>query len=199
MKATLTTMLLCAVVTVPLSGQMMTPQRFTIPTAYIVSSVVAAFATKGVELVAEQVTLPAPLVALEEHPALYVTQIELLNSEVTTRVSQTVARVRIECHVEGMCIPFYATVTLPDTGNPSIAQFNKATKTSGQALTPSQHTVHAGDRAMLLLDDDRAQIKLQVVSMEDGSTGQTIRVRTLDHPHFYLAKIVSASLLKGRF
>jgi flagella basal body P-ring formation protein FlgA len=58
--------------------------------------------------------------------------------------------------------------------------------------------VKAGSPATLLLDGDHVHIRLSVICLQNGITGQTIRATSKDHTVVYTAEVVDGGVLKGR-
>lgn len=50
---------------------------------------------------------------------------------------------------------------------------------------------------ILLMDGNHIHIKLSVISLENGSAGQTIRVSSQDRRQVYTAQIVDGTLLRA--
>ena len=58
--------------------------------------------------------------------------------------------------------------------------------------------IKSGTHLTLLVDSGSAHIQMAVVSMQNGSLNQQIKVRsTADHKQIFTAQIVSATTVKG--
>ena len=107
-------------------------------------------------------------------------------------------RLRIGCVSSNECLPFYAYASWPENGPtvdlPAVFDVKK------RSLSPPSHTetsLRPGTAATLMLEAGRVHIKLQVVCLEGGSVGDTIRVTAKDHKQSYTAEVVGSNLLKG--
>jgi hypothetical protein len=198
MKASLKTIVFYAAISGTSWSQALTPQHFAISVGYVAHAVVRAFSEDGVQIGDGQVSLLTNVVATESDPALDVS-IEPFGNQLVDHLKGTRSTVRVECHVQGVCVPFYVLVTLPDTTKHGKLRKNLSENFESVVAKPKQSTMRLGDHATLLLDDDRAQIEISVVSLQNGMAGQTIRVSSLDHKQLYFAEVVSATLVKGRF
>ncbi len=170
MKARWAPILLMAAAGVPLRAQSSLPDHFVLTPAQIARAISLA----GTPTAEQQVSLPARVVATVPNPELDV-------------VSLAPASVRLACHQPGQCLPFYALIS----GRPPATQ--------PASMAKKDFTMRAGDRATLIMDDDRAHIRVKVVSLENGMAGKWIRVSSLDHKQTYFAEVVTSSLLKGTF
>ena len=102
-----------------------------------------------------------------------------------------VARVRISCRDHADCLPFY--ISLPDT-----ATMPAATPVGARPLLPAATPVlRAGGHALLAIDDHRIHIRLQVIALENGEPGRTVRVASLDHKQIFAAQVIDSTLVKG--
>jgi hypothetical protein len=199
MKVAITTILFLATSGISVRPQVPIPQHYAIGTTQIVSSVVQAFADNEIQITDGQVTVPTHPVAIETDPILDIASVEPLTKQIRSHSVETTVKARVVCHKQGACVPFYVLVTLPDSM--SVRKFRTVSSDNlvRHDLGSAQFAMHPGGHATLLLDDDRAKIEIPVVSLENGSEGQMIHVTSLDHRHVYLAEVVSATVVKGRF
>jgi flagella basal body P-ring formation protein FlgA len=58
--------------------------------------------------------------------------------------------------------------------------------------------VRAGSPAVLLIEGDHIHIQIQVVCLENGAPGQTIRASSKDHRQTYTAKVGEDAVLRGK-
>jgi hypothetical protein len=83
-------------------------------------------------------------------------------------------RVRMNCAKAEECLPFFVAVSW------------------------SQAVVRAGSPAVLLIEGDHIHIQIQVVCLENGAPGQTIRASSKDHRQTYTAKVGEDAVLRGK-
>ncbi len=174
--------LLATLICVPTPAQFRPQRRFALSAGFVTQAIVRALAEKGFE--ARDISLLANVVATEQNPALDIQSIAPLDPHRST--------VRLVCHTPSACLPFYAVVTLP-------ARTSSVALQHVTALKSSSPTMRAGTHATLSLEHGSARVRMTVVSLERGSTGQTIRVATPDRKRIFSAEVVSANLLKGSF
>lgn len=181
MKARWAPSLLMAAIGMPGRGQSPSPDRFALTPAQVARALCAS----GQRTSADQVSLPAHVVANDPDPVLDVLSVDPPGKTQPTQPS----RVRLACHVAAQCLPFYALVS-GASSNPFHA-----------AATPakSEFTMPAGTHAILVMDDARSHIQITVISLENGMAGHRIRVSSIDHKQVYIGEVVSPSLLKGSF
>jgi hypothetical protein len=148
--------------------------------------IAAAMSGAGMRVSAEQVMLLSDVVASTNTPGLKVESME--------RWGADRMRVRLDCAKREDCLPFYVAVRLTqgDAGSghgesPSIA------KTASTA----SYVIRAGSSAILLLDGGHVHIRVPVVCLENGTTGQTIRVSSKDRHLTYTAQVVDGTILRG--
>jgi hypothetical protein len=178
-------------------GQSQPRPRF----ALTVHQVAQTLSDKGIRTTDQEVSLLAMVIATEPNPALDVLSVDPLSDQSVGEHIETRSRIRMACHLPGRCLPFYAIVRWPegvvehadDSSTASIASGILVLKRSGE------FTIRSGEYATLVMDDERAHIRVSVVSLENGIIGQKIRVASPDHKHKYVAEVVSASLLKRSF
>lgn len=178
-------------------GQSQPHQRYELT----VGQVAQALSEKGTRTTDQEVSLLARVVATEPNPALDVLSVDPLGDQSVGAHAETRARVRMACHLPGRCLPFYAVVKWPDGVVDHAASSSTSSIASGiQALKRSGvFTIRSGEYATLMMDDERARIRVSVVSLENGVIGQKIHVASPDHKQKYVAEVVSASLLKRSF
>lgn len=170
MKPRWAPILLMAAAGVPSRAQSSLPDHFILTSVRVARAISVA----GTPVSAQQVSLPARVVATVPDPELDVVSIES-------------SRVRLVCHQPSQCLPFYALLS--------------SARTTSQHLTAAKEdfTMRAGDQAILTMDDDRAHIRVKVISLENGMAGKRIRVSSLDHKQIYFGEVINSSLLKGSF
>lgn len=113
------------------------------------------------------------------------------------------ARLRLGCRVHTECLPFFAEAVWPLNADPKKLPQEMAGHPSGASgieqsgRLRSQPTLRAGTIATLVMNAQRIQIRMQVVSLESGGLGDRVRVTTTDHKHSYVAEVVAPTVLKG--
>jgi hypothetical protein len=175
-------------------GQSQAKQRF----ALTAKQVAQTLSAKGVQISSSQVLLLANVVATEPNPALDVLSVEPLFKQANGQTDATRFRVKMACHMQDECLPFYAIVI------PFEVVAGQAVDSSRvfEGLAWKQNvafTIRSGAHARLVMDEDHAHIEVAVISLENGMAGQKIRVATPNHKQVYVAEVVSANLLKRSF
>jgi hypothetical protein len=159
--------------------------------AVTTEQVAAAISGTGVSVLPEQVTLLTNVVTKSDSPTLNVHSIEPWGDH---RM-----KVRMECASQNECLPFYVSVRM-EQKNGAIAAANLSNQPAANAR-PNRDTnsfvVRAGSRATLLLDGGHVHIRLSVVCLENGSTGQKIRVESKDPRQTYVAEVIDGGILRG--
>lgn len=119
--------------------------------------------------------------------------------------------VRLGCRVRAACVPFYASVTMPDiaplpavvvaamANAPVVAAPSSRTARPASTGTHAAIVLRRGAQATLVLDDGSARVEMPVVTLKDAAAGESVRVASLDRRRFYAARVVSATELKGEF
>jgi hypothetical protein len=178
-------------------GQSQPKQRF----ALTVQQIAQTLSEKGIQTSDQQVTMLAKVVATERNPALDVLSVELLDDRSAGQVAEGRFRVKMACHLSGRCLPFYAVVKWPVAEAGHEGNSSTAARLPGNLALKQNDafTIRSGARATLVMDDERAHIKVAVVSLENGMAGQKIRVASPNHKQVYVAEVVSANLLRRSF
>ena len=153
--------------------------------------VVAALNSYGVQAKVEDVTVPADVLATTPEPVLNIGSLQHLSDQ---RVV-----VRMQCEHPDQCLPFIAILNTSRD-----ASFGASVDAIANALTPQsiavsrQIVVRNGSPVSLLLDGQHIHIRLQVISLENGAIGQTIRVSDKDQHRVYTAQVVESGVVRGR-
>jgi hypothetical protein len=182
----ISTLTLAAVMALPARAA---PDRDPITKAEIADAISCA----GMTISAEQVTLLTDVVARTSTPALKVQSMEPWGDH---RM-----RVRLDCVTSEECLPFYVAVrwSQENAVQPvSIASSRSSTEISRGRPDPNSFVVRSGAPAVLLLDGNHVHIQIAVICLENGVTGQTIRVSSKDHRQTYAAEIFDGGVLRGR-
>ena len=175
--------------------------------AIVASQVTRAMGAASLPVEGVEVKLPASFTSTTANA--------LMEVESVTSIGHHAARLRLVCSDHSECIPFFAEVTFPDAVD--VAKLH-GTKTLRVAPAPSSETANlasvsespvkpapakatailrAGAPATLALDAERIHIRLEVISLQAGSEGSRVRVSSLDHKQFYVAQVVTPTLVKG--
>jgi hypothetical protein len=151
--------------------------------------IAAAVNRFGIQIVPEQIVLLSNVVANKAHPQLRVESLQ--------RWDKQRMMVRLSCANPGDCLPFFVGLRLTqDPGQQGVAQLN-ATPTGIPEPSTQIPKVRAGKLATLMLEGDHVHIRLTVICLETGTTGQTIRATDKDRRVVYTAQVADEGLLKG--
>ncbi len=146
-----------------------------------------ALTARGLPVVAAQVLLPMQMSSATSAPALVAGE--------PAAAGNHLARVRISCSDRAECLPFYVSVTETSVAQPGAAA---AGLTRLPLFTsPAPPVLRAGARALLAIDDHRIHIRVQVIALENGEPGRTVRVSSLDHKQTFRAQVIDSTLVKG--
>lgn len=186
-----------------ISSSAQAPPRF----AIAASQVTRAMDLASLPVEGASVRLAAPFTSSRANAVMEV--------ESVTSMGHHAARLRLVCKDHSECIPFFAEVTFPDavdvtklcgvkTSRVASVQGSEAANQASVSESPSQPApakeaavLRAGAAATLAFDADRIHIRLEVISLQTGSAGSRVRVSSLDHKQFYVAQVVTPTLLKG--
>ncbi|MGD0734494.1 MAG: flagella basal body P-ring formation protein FlgA [Terracidiphilus sp.] len=154
--------------------------------------VATAISASAMVVSPDQVTLLTEVVSKTRAPGLTVESIEPWGSH---RI-----KVRLGCAEQDECLPFFVAVHF-DPENGAKAAGSRSDQTSGGNARTSQesqaYVVRAGSRAILLIDSGHVHVRLNVVCLENGAAGQSIRVECKDPRQTYIAKVVNSGVLRG--
>ena len=180
-----------------------------VPTRFAIEASQVTRAMQAAELPAEgvEVKLAAPITSSRANA--------LIEVDSVASIGHHALRLRLACRDHSECIPFFAEVTFPDavdvtrlrgvkTSRVAAVQGPDATKDASVSEIPSRPApvrdpaiLRAGAPATLAFDAERIHIRLEVISLQSGGEGSHIRVSSLDHKQFYVAQVVTPTLLKG--
>jgi hypothetical protein len=137
--------LLMAAMGVAVQAQSQSQGRFTLTTAQVALAVSAS----GVPTAAEHVSLLTRVVAAEPEPLLDVLSVETLGKGPLAEQSDVHLRVKLACHIQGKCLPFYAIVSSPPSTAGSANIMRNASPTLGNTVwyAHSEITMRAGTHA----------------------------------------------------
>lgn len=189
--------LLMAATGVAVQAQSQSQNRFALTAAQVAFAVSAS----GMQTTAGHVSLLTRVVATEPEPVLDVLAVETLGKGPLAEQSDVRLRVKLACHIQGKCLPFYAIVSSPPSTAGSANITPKASPTVSNTVwyAHSEITMRAGTHATLIMDDQRSHIQVAVVSLENGIVGHRIHVASPDHKQTYVGEVVNARLLRGSF
>jgi hypothetical protein len=154
--------------------------------------VAAAISAAAMVVSPDQVTLLTEVVAKTNPPSLKVESIEQWGNH---RI-----KVRLGCEDQDDCLPFYVAVRFDQDGGAKAAGYrsNQASAVDArQSQVQQAIAVRAGSRAVLLIDGGHVHVRLNVICLENGATGQNIRVECKDPKQTYVAKVVNGGFLRG--
>jgi hypothetical protein len=189
--------LLMAAMGAAVQAQSQPQDRFALTAAQVALAVSAS----GMQTTAGHVSLLTRVVATEPEAVLDVLSVETLGKAPLAEQSDVRLRVKLACHIQGKCLPFYAVVSSPPSTAGSANIMPKASPTFSNTAwyAHSEITMRAGTHATLIMDDQRSHIQVAVVSLENGIVGQRIHVSSPDHKQAYVGEVVNARLLRGSF
>lgn len=180
--------LACALLVLTAVPAFAASRRFPIRTELIASALTGI----GIQVLPEQVTLMTDVVATTSAPRLSIRSME--------KSSDRGIIVRLECAMPEECLPFFVSIH-PEDGNGDQQSSSKpsASLQSVPAFNSRSKTfaVRSGSPATLLIDSDHVHIRVSVICLENGATGQRIRVTSTDHRQTYTAEVIDGTLLKG--
>jgi hypothetical protein len=152
--------------------------------AITTAQIAAAVSSSGLRVSPEQVTLMTNVVANVADPVLKVKSID--NAGARSAIA------RLEC-ARQQCLPFLVTLRT-SVGVEPVVQFTAPVVSNVKPQT----LVHNGLTAMLHLEGPHVHISLNVICMDNGAAGQTIRATSLDRKQVYSVKVASDGTLEGR-
>ena len=184
-------------VAVTVSGWAQSQDRFSLTA----QQVARALSEGGMPLEGKRVSLVANVVAAVPNPKLDIQTVEPFGDPSPGEYPGAQSWVRVDCHEQGICLPFFAVVSWPVQ---PVRGASGGLNAPVAAIKPASRanvaiTIRAGMHATLVMDDDRSHIQIAVISLENGMTGHTIRVASADHRQVYAAEVVSAQLLRRSF
>jgi len=168
-----------------------TPERFAISTRRIAD----ALASAGLPVPVSQVEFLSEVSAASDHAVLQVVS--------TTNRGGGTAMVKLRCHDNHECLPFYVVI------HRSAARFVNGEAGGTRLQLASERTplvedssfprvIRGGDPAILILENADYRIRVPVICLQNGARGQRIRVASKDHRRFFEGEVVGTGMLKGR-
>jgi hypothetical protein len=168
---------------VPMAAAASQPsQRFAISTRQIADAMRSA----GLVLNGAQMEFLSEVSTASDHPLLQVVS--------TAKRAAGSEIVKLRCHDNHECLPFYVLVH----DSKAITRLQLA---SGQRplieADSLPRVVRGGDSAILTLENADSRISLPVICLQNGVRGQRIRVASKDHRRFFEGEVVGTGVLKG--
>ena len=166
--------------------------------AITTQQVAAAMANVGMQISPKQVELLSDVVANTPAPALKIRSMEPMGDH---RMM-----VRLDCAQPEQCVPFFVAVHFGlDSDARSASADLRTVSTNSDEFPSISHpraaanapTIRSGAPATLLIEGDHIHIRLAVVTLENGSVGQVIRVSSKDHKQVYSAEVIDGSVLRA--
>jgi hypothetical protein len=154
--------------------------------------VAAAISAAAMIVSPDQVTLLTEVVAKSNAPNLKVESIEQWGNH---RI-----KVRLGCEDQDDCLPFYVAVHFDQESGAKPAGYRSdhaSAVDARQSQAQQAFSVRAGSRAVLLIDGGHVHVRLNVICLENGATGQNIRVECKDPKQTYVARVVNGGVLRG--
>ncbi|ADW70905.1 hypothetical protein [Granulicella tundricola] len=169
--------------------------------------IIAAMQVRQLPVEGVKVILSAPITAAVSAPVLEIQTIALVNNHT--------AQLKMSCRDHRECLPFYVNAVWPETSpnlvlpasvkqegrskQPNLLLSSGAPASDSSTRSSAPTTLRVGSAAMLMMDHDRVHVRLRVVCLDGGITGDKVRVTTPDRKQAYVAEIVTPTLLKGSF
>jgi hypothetical protein len=150
----------------------------------------SAISDAGMAVAPEQVTLLTRVWATTDTPRLKVRSIE--NSGNHTAI------VRMECESPEQCLPFFVKTQMDHVGSTTAPSMTVRASPGATRVGSKPIVMRSGSQAVLSLEGDRVHIRIPVVSIQEGSPGDKIRVRACSNRQLYVAEVIDATSLKGR-
>ena len=157
--------------------------------AITTDQVSAALANVGMQVTSKQVELLSDVVANSPSPALKIRSIEPWGEH---RMM-----VRLDCGAPEACLPFFVAVRFSQGNDVHPVDSNQTVAGSSTKTVATAPAIRSGSTATLIIEGGHVHIKLPVVTLENGSVGQTIRVASRDRKQFYTAEVIDGTLLKA--
>lgn len=164
-----------------------------VPAHFAISpeQVAIALGSAGIQVDPTQVALLSAAVATSTTPNLKVRTVAPSGDHT--------ALVRIECLNARECLPFFVRIQTGSSGDALAAPLHAEQHrvSPHQQASARSVVVRAGSQAVLLLESERVHIRIPVICVENGATGERIRVKGTLNRLTYTAEVVDANLLKG--
>lgn len=166
-------------------GQPVRGKRFPISS----EQVAGALRSGGLDIDAEHITHMPNVTAAEESPQLSIVRVVPVDSEEVA--------VRLACRDASICLPFLVFVRARRS---EAERFRSTTASPPQVKVASASThplMRAGESVTFLIESDDVRITMNVVCLQAGQVGDTIRVATTDRKLVYRAQVIAPGIVKG--
>jgi hypothetical protein len=152
----------------------------------------------GVSVDASQVHIPAHMSAVISSPKLQIITAQPLGDNTV--------RIELRCSTADECLPFFASLDVKDADlvsaeiqmkmvSAAAASHQAAVRVGGESVSRPQ--LRVGSHAVLIIRDGRLNIHLRVLAIDSGSTGQQVRVCTLDRKKVFHATVTGEGTVTG--
>ena len=147
------------------------------------------------ELAGDAIELPARVEAQVAEPVLAAGSLERWPA------SPLIAKVRLHCQDQSMCLPFYALVHLSATEAASGAQ-SRTDAAAGH--TPGNNVgridapvLRVGQRAFMVIDSGFLHLRMPVTCLQGGTVGSVIRVAGPGRSRVFEAAVLDGATVRG--
>jgi hypothetical protein len=184
-----------AVAGLPFGAQGQSQQRVAVSAEEIAQTLSA----QGIRIADDQVSLLANVVATESHPQLDILSVAPFGGRTSTKHAEAQSLVKLGCRRPGTCLPFYVVVKEDEGNSVSGAPGTPVALLKLRAGKNLAITMRSGTHAVLQMDDNRSHVQIAVISLQDGSAGDRIRVASPDRKQIFTAEVIGANLLKRSY
>jgi flagella basal body P-ring formation protein FlgA len=166
------------------------PARFAISTRQIAD----ALASAGLMVSVSQVEFLSAVSTASDHALLQVVS--------TANRAAGIAIVKLRCHDNHECLPFYVRVHSSSRQTQSYGTGGTRLQLASERESLVEDTsfprmIRGGDPAILILESADSRISMPVVCLQNGTRGQRIRVTSKDHRRFFEGEVIGTGMLKG--
>jgi flagella basal body P-ring formation protein FlgA len=161
-------------------------ERFSVSPEAVVQTIRA----RGLQIEQQQVSFLASITATRAEPQLRIVGARKLDTSRTA--------VQMSCESNAVCLPFYVILH-----GDSAEQYRVLTQpipgAKGKRLPRpvEKPCIRTGDRASLVMENQDMRITVQVIALQNGRTGDTIRVTDTERKKLYRAEVSGPGLLKS--
>jgi hypothetical protein len=158
--------------------------RFAVP----LFAIAAALAEDGLDVAPDQIHLAVPVSTTTSAPVLQLASAELRQDGSLL--------LRMTCRRSGDCLPFYASVPMPDRAE-ALGALAKLRGRDSAPISQQAAGVMVGAHITLQLSDGQMHIQMPAIAIDAGPPGSEIRVASLDRKHTYRAVVADRFTVKG--
>jgi hypothetical protein len=109
------------------------------------------------------------------------------------------ALVKFRCANLGDCLPFFVALHWPTSEDRDLALAASHRNGIVRAGVRKEMLVRAGQKATLVIPNNKFNATTPIICLQAGSQGQKVRVATLDHKKIALAEVIDNGVLRGSF